>query len=361
LFDSPLSGRVWPIHLKPYADELLSSWVVRLSRAYGMVPHRFCATLWRHAAFWDRDIDKGIDDDLLRVLADKTATPLAHVLATTVRGYPGFPTRELRRHGRSPWLLRTGVCKGQRHRAGVSYCPACLQEDHEPYFRRPWRLTFVTVCPQHHCQLLDRCAACTAPCSLLQVPSDTEAITCCSHCQFDARRARVPEVPSTADCHQVLQFQTVLVEALHRGWYPLVRANAVLTAEYLSVLQHLGHLVLTRQRAHALRREFGACTGVPSLLSSQERTIAGLSITDRFTLMRLLGWWLEEWPERFVAMGAMAQLTRTDLNEGFSCQPNWYAAAVTQVVQSRLAGMNLVSYSAARAVASACVRSHQLL
>ena len=44
-------------------------------------------------------------------------------------------------------------------------CPWCLQGDAEPYFRRQWRLTFVTLCPQHRCQLLDRCAACAAPCS----------------------------------------------------------------------------------------------------------------------------------------------------------------------------------------------------
>src|SRR5215467_9687570 len=72
-------GPLWPIHLKPYDDELLSSWLVRLSRAYGVTPHRFCTSGWRHPAFWNRDIDKGIYDDVLQVLADKTATPPARV------------------------------------------------------------------------------------------------------------------------------------------------------------------------------------------------------------------------------------------------------------------------------------------
>jgi TniQ len=30
-----LSGEFWPIRPKPYDDELLSSWIVRLARAYG--------------------------------------------------------------------------------------------------------------------------------------------------------------------------------------------------------------------------------------------------------------------------------------------------------------------------------------
>src|SRR5919108_4163031 len=82
--DSGLSGRLWPIHLKPYDDELLSSWLVRLSRAYGVDPKRFCASGWCQPAFWNRDIDKGIYDDVLQVLADKTATPPVRVLDTTL-------------------------------------------------------------------------------------------------------------------------------------------------------------------------------------------------------------------------------------------------------------------------------------
>jgi hypothetical protein len=337
-----VSGRLWPIHLKPYVDELLSSWVVRLSRAYGTDARRFCASVWPRAA-WSRDIDTGSYVDVLEVLSDKTATPRARVCETTFGGYRGFPAQELTRHGRSPWLLRTGERTSQRHRAGVSYCPACLQEDEEPYFRRPWRLTCVTVCPHHCCQLLDRCAACAAPCTLYHVPGNAAAITCCSCCQFDARQAQAPAWPRRADHRRVLQFQTALVDALHYGWYPLVPTASVATAEYLAVLRHLGRLVITQQRAHELRRE---CSGpldapadVPFLLSSSGRAIEALSVTDRFALMQVLEWWLEQWPERFVTMCAMAQLTRTDLSGGFRDAPDWYAAAVAQVAQHRLAGM----------------------
>lgn len=171
-----MSGRLWPIHLKPYDEELLSSWLIRLCRAYGAEPDRLCAAIWRHPAFWQRDIDKGTYDHILQVLADQTATPPARVLETTFRGYPGFPTWELDHNRRAPWVLSIGLRGGRRQRPWLQYCPYCLQNDDEPYFRRHWRLAFVTVCTQHRCRLLDRCLNCAAPCNIHQIRSDAAAI-----------------------------------------------------------------------------------------------------------------------------------------------------------------------------------------
>jgi len=365
LFEPGLSGRLWPIHLKPYDDELLSSWLVRLSRAYGMEAGRFGASIWRHAAFWNRDIDKGIDDNVLQVLSDHTATPPARVLETTLSGYRGFPARELYGNGLSAWILSIGLRGGRRHRPWLQYCPYCLQDDDDPYFRRHWRLVFVTVCPPHRCRLLDRCVACATPCNIHQVPRDAHAITCCYRCQFDARRAWAPTLANTADRHHVMQFQTLLVEALHRGWYPLSQAESVSTEDYLFVLRHLGRLLITRNRAQELRRGFCGHLGEPyfepSFPSSQGRAIEVLSVADRFALMLLLGWWLDDWPDQFVAMCAMAKLTRTDLGRDFSFQPDWYEEAVDQVARGRFAGMKFASYGATSLIASASGEIQQAL
>ncbi len=177
MFKPRLSGQLWPIHLKPYRNELLSSWLIRLMRAHGGEAYRVCNSLWRHPAFWNRDIDKGIFEDVLEMLAEKTATSLARTLDTTLRGYPGFPEQALYDNGLSPWLLSIGLRGGRRYRPWVQYCPQCLQDDEEPYFRRHWRLTFVTACQRHRCRLLDRCVACGAPCNFpnLNVPLDPRA------------------------------------------------------------------------------------------------------------------------------------------------------------------------------------------
>ncbi len=365
MFDHGFSRRLWPIHVKPYEDELLSSWLVRISRAYSADPGRFCFSVWRHAAFWNRDIDKGIYGEVLEVLIDKTATPLTRALHTTLWGYRGFPTREMYDNGRSPWILSLGLHNGRRHRPWLQYCPYCLQNDDDPYFRRLWRLTFVTVCPQHRCRLLDGCVACSAPCNLYQVPSDADAMTRCYRCQFDARRARAPGLDNTADRYRLMQFQTLLIEGLHRGRYALSRGKSVSTEEFLSVLKQLGRLLMTRKRAQELRRGFCGEMGEPyfepSFPSLWGRAIEVLSVTDRFPLMLLLGWWLDDWPEQFVAMCAMAQLTVTDLGRDFPFQPDWYEAAVEQVARGRFAGMKFASYGAVSVVASPSVKSQQLL
>jgi hypothetical protein len=263
--------------------------VVRISRAYGTDPQRFCARVWGHTAFWSRDIDKGLYADVLEVLSTKTATPRARVFETTWQAYRGLPARELSGQRRSPGFLSLDVRTGRRQGAWVAYCPSCLQNDADPYFRRQWRLTFVTVCPQHRCQLLDRWAACAALCHLHRVPRAAEAMTCCYRCQFDACRAQAPILPSTVDRHCVMQFQTLLVEALHHGWYPLAPTESVATTEYLAVLTHLGRLVLRRYRAHELRRKFRGPVAnpvwEPSWLSSSERAFEMLPVTDRFALM----------------------------------------------------------------------------
>lgn len=122
------------------------------------------------------------------------------------------------------------------------------------------------------------------------------------------------------------------------------------------MLKHLGRRLLRRHRAPALRSEFRGPVETPvwepSWLSSPERAIEVLPVTDRFALMRLLAWWLNHWPEQFVAMCAMAQLTRTDLSSRFLAEPDWYAAAVAQVAQSHCAGMQWVAYRATSAVRS---------
>jgi hypothetical protein len=348
--------------VKPYEDELLSSWVVRLSRASGTGPQRFCARVWEHTAFWSRDIDKGLYADVLEVLSAKTATPRARVRETTWRGYRGLPAGTLARHGHSPWFLSVDLRAGRRQGAWVAYCPSCLQDDAEPYFRRQWRLTFVTVCAQHRCQRLDWCAACAAPCHRHRVPREAAALICCYRCQCDARRAPAPVLANTVDHHCLRQWQLWLVEAFHHGGYPLIPTTAVATAEYLAVLTHLGRLVLRRYRAHAWRRAFRGPVAhpvwEPSWLSSPDRALDMLPVTDRFILMRLLAWWLEQWPEQFVALGAMAQLTRADRQSGCLDPPAWYEAAVAQVVQSRGAGRQLVASRAVRVVRAAASARH---
>ena len=52
----------------------------------GIEVSRFGASIGRYAAFWSRDIDKGIHADIREVLGDKTVTSRARVCETTFGG-----------------------------------------------------------------------------------------------------------------------------------------------------------------------------------------------------------------------------------------------------------------------------------
>ena len=144
-----LSGRLWPVHLKPKDDELLSSWLVRLAWAHALKIQTFCALEFgRGKQIWNRDIDRLADREVLAVLAEKTATPFERAFGTTLAAYEGFLFDEYARCAHIPWIMRVGVYHRVRTRFGFSSV-GVPREDEDPYYRRKWRLAFVTYCERH--------------------------------------------------------------------------------------------------------------------------------------------------------------------------------------------------------------------
>ncbi|MDQ3555642.1 MAG: TniQ family protein, partial [Gemmatimonadota bacterium] len=82
-----LPGRLWPVHLKPLPDELLSSWLGRLAAAHGLKLHTFCTLAFGRRALWNRDLDRLAPPEVMEVLAERTATPPARVRETTLARY----------------------------------------------------------------------------------------------------------------------------------------------------------------------------------------------------------------------------------------------------------------------------------
>src|SRR5262249_31367609 len=161
------------------ADELLSSWLTRLSLAHGLTLHAFGTNLWPAPGFWERDIDRCATPAFLTVLGWKTATSPQCAFATTLTAYEGTLSEGCTPPAHPLWLLATRRQRQRCRLPGLQYCPQCLQADAIPYFRRCWRLGFVTVCTTHRRRLLDRCAACGEPVHLHRLPGETETLTRC--------------------------------------------------------------------------------------------------------------------------------------------------------------------------------------
>jgi hypothetical protein len=277
-------------------------------------------------------------DEIVQVLAAKTATPPERVFATTLKGYPGFSSHELVGPGRMPWLLVTRVRSKPRLSPWLQYCPPCLQEDADPYFRRPWRLAFVTVCAKHRRRLLDGCPACGKPLNFHRLKANATAITLCYHCRFDLRRAQAPALKARAAHHALIQSQIHWIEAIEQGRCVLSESKTVNAKDYFLVLRQFGQLLTAGKHAQQRRQAF--CQHLrqpyfePYFPGSRQRVIEMLYVVDRFRVMLLLAWWLDRWPERFIVMCERADIRFTELMQGLHIRPEWYVQAVRQACTS---------------------------
>jgi len=286
-----LLGQLFPRHDKPQADELLSSWLTRLSLTHGLQPRVFCTILWPAKQLWSGDIDRRATLDMLSILAQKTATSHRQVFATTLSAYDGTLWEGSESSRSHHWLLLGAIQRQRRVRPGLQYCPQCLRADVTPYFRRCWRLGCVTVCTEHRRRLLDRCPACGDPVNFHLLPPDTDTITRCYQCQLDFVVVEAPALDTSPGHQRLVTFQTRLLRALTTGWYPLAEGQMVRLPHYLRVVRHLGGFLVTHRAAD--HRRAGLCRRVeppyfvPCLPASKQWALEGLSVTDRYRLLLL--------------------------------------------------------------------------
>ena len=158
-----LTSPLWPIRYKPHPDELLSSWLVRLARGHGLRVQTFCNLIFGNKLqVWNRDIDRLGPDWIVHVLSERTGTPINVARGTTLRSYEGWLYPTFKASGPLQWVTSLQLFHRTRKGFGMQYCPQCLLEDGDPYFRKEWRVAFITTCTRHQCMLRDRCMECGA-------------------------------------------------------------------------------------------------------------------------------------------------------------------------------------------------------
>jgi hypothetical protein len=140
----------------------------------------------------------------------------------------------------------------------------------------------------------------------------------------------------TSEGHQrLVAFQTLLLKALEGGWYPLSENQRVRLPDYLRVVRHLGRLLLTHRDADDQRARFCRRLDQPYFIpcwpASKAWALEGLSVMDRFRLLLLLAWWLEDWPEQFITVCFDHLIWPRDLLGHMLSPPQWYEHTVQQV------------------------------
>lgn len=202
----------WPVPTDLLPDEILSSWLVRSALRQGCAPPALTGHLWPGWRPWVIDIDRTLPsarlDSLSRASGITSSAIRSATLAPITFRVEDFPPRK---RAIWPWVLALGA-RNTKRRSGLQYCPQCLAEDEEPYFRIQWRFAWHTGCAKHGCSLRDRCCQCDSPLEPHRIDAQTTDVTHCPTCG-----ERLSSAPRQSCRPAALAFQLTADHALLEG------------------------------------------------------------------------------------------------------------------------------------------------
>ena len=174
---------------RPYEDEDLAGYILRLSQV-----NRYSSPQWiynlasipQYAAngnFCDRTTQDFSKLAQLLSIEESTLWKMAF------REYKSNKVARVKFFGRS--LPTYNLSK-----LTAKVCPCCLAEN--SYCRKIWNLIPLTVCPIHHCLLIDICPECDRP-----IRWDRNSVNECKYCELDWRdiRSEILELANTIPSH----------------------------------------------------------------------------------------------------------------------------------------------------------------
>lgn len=293
----------WPYRPRPIPNELLSSYIGRLSRGLGMKPISFLnSVMGSRKNLLAQDLDNFAPLNLLQQLAIGSQVDIESLQACTLGSYQGALNINHNKRGRNPWVLPTTIDNNVRHRPGLQFCPMCLLED-RPHFRKPWRLGFVTACTTHGTMLRDRCPHCH---ELVRPLQSSEAWRCFS-CD---ESLRVETVTAPA---QLLTWQKGAEQALENGWAKL-GDQFISSTTWFIIMRQVATLLVNGPKAEGLRKttvQLYGGTDDPFPKPTERQPFEFLEVADRLRLFTQVAKLTKDWPHRFVQASFDAGLCKS--------------------------------------------------
>lgn len=321
-----LTGRRLPVHPHPLPDELLTHWFMRLAHANGFKAQALADYAFGHpSSFWARDQDRQPSPGVVERLSELTGFDREEIESLTLVGPNGIHRPDVTVSGFVAWVLPLGIYHRTRRRFGTQFCPLCLFEDAEPYFRRRWRLAFATMCDRHGVMLHDRCPECKAPVIWFRNElghrrelAIGQSATCWQ-CGFDLRRASVFGPPAI-DGQSIMALRS-LVAFYDLGWWFIDDRNLPYAHLYFDVLRHLVAW-LADKRGRGLHARVAMRVGWPTEYPPAN-AFETRPVLERHRLLATAVWLLQEWPKRFVAVAKEVGLSQAYILRGVDL-PHWF-------------------------------------
>jgi hypothetical protein len=324
------ASQLWLYHPKPLPDELLSSWLVRIAHGHEMKLQTFFrVSLGKGQEIWTRDIDRQIPEWLVRALSEHTGVGVHEILRTSLLDYKGVLYRSYHWSGHQYWLLPLIMRDTSYQHHGLQFCPQCLKEDKEPYFRKRWRVALYTMCTKHECMVHDRCPSCGAPVAFHRGEMgkfslvESGSITLCHACGFDLRNSPVkaPVIYDASVC---------------QTWLPTLRLlegynwiDAHYDVGFFAVLHQMCKLMLTHYSHVHLQQYVSEKIGAPEIqLRPKHESFEHYTLEERHVVIQLALWLLADPEVRIVEAWRSKAVRYNVLKKDFQMMPQWYRNVV---------------------------------
>lgn len=213
-----------PIKLKPLKDEILSSWLIRLSIANGMEPVSFTNAIFSEQRFWNKDIDRKISDKCKLILSKTLSLNTQDIENMTLEPLIKSILPVCKIDNRKMWLFVIPLGQRGGNRAnGLHFCPQCLAGK-TPYLKKQWKLAWNVGCPTHNIKLMSECEKCGKVFSPHLITYYNPRIYICPNCGFDLRKSKQEAIDK-----EILLFQEVVNKSLFNNItdinLPLIKYN----------------------------------------------------------------------------------------------------------------------------------------
>ncbi|MDD5299325.1 MAG: TniQ family protein [Gallionella sp.] len=320
------ASQLWLYHPKLLPDELLSSWLVRIAHGHDMKLQTFCRlSLGKGQEMWFRDIDRQAPDWLVHALSEHTGVGAREIKRSSLLAYKGVLYRRYHWSGHQYWLLPLNMADARYQHHGMQFCPLCLVEDKQPYFRKRWRVAFYTMCTKHHCMVHDRCPSCGATVAFHRREMgkfsqvDAGSITQCHACDFDLRKS-----PVTAP--------VIYDNSAYQTWLPALRilegcseVEARYGLGFFAVLHQLCKIMLMHYSHVHLRQYVSGKIGTPEIqLHPKHKSFEHYSLKERHVVIQLGMWLLTDPEARIIDAWRNKAVRYNVLKKDFQLRPRWY-------------------------------------
>lgn len=324
---------------RPNSDEALSSWRQRASLKNGIsfFP-RAPGELQRS------DTDLKPADLTMSWLANQNDLSVREIEQHTLRALDGKVLRFRGGASVPKWVLPLRYSR-RDSLGGIPFCPLCLSEDKEPYFRLRWRMCLTSVCSKHRVRLAQGCERCKSaswpaastqarlfrgPCGVLHE---------CPVCGFDLRATR------TVD-HELETLP--LTGEFHEGLVQLSTGNLFTAVEFASAAWCVAQLFIRNRSASKIHSERPRIRElIHSLSLTKARSIEFVPFELRAQLTSEVASLFTNWPSSILAFARDCKLSAEHFSIDRKELPRWFEVAVRLPLRRQVRGVGLIDVQTA--------------